>query len=428
MKKNLIYYLYLENPYFIDKTTLIHLNCLKFFKNIFDGEKIIYVTSNNKIENEDEIKGLFDFFNTTNITFKVNDSEKRESFYFLEQMSKIESESSITFFAHNKGVTNNGEPDSLLNWILSMYFFNLSGLYISEINDSLNDKYNFYGVLRKTVSCPPWVYSNWHYSGTYFWFNTKKIKTSDLSFFNEGRFEVESFPGNHSSVEFSKCDGRFSYDYNFDARISSFWDEFFTKLTHNEINEFYEFKKNVLTNELTKITNYLGSDKGDYVDEKHSYTEIYESIFILKKNTKVDILEIGIKDPRFPYASVKIWDLYFKNPKIFGLDINDSSELEGLVPNFKYYYLDQYSVESHNNLVDYFTNQGVCFDIIIDDGPHFFEGQGKSLRFFQKLLKQNSYYIIEDIHVDDRIINHINSLGIEYSLYCNNKLLIITNR
>jgi|688.fasta_scaffold340124_2 hypothetical protein len=427
MKKNLIYYFYLKNNKVLDKVTTIHLNALKHYSHLFDGEKIIYVATDNNIDNKDEVLNLFNFLGTCDIKFVKNDLELRESKYFIESINKIKDKNSLTFYGHSKGLTTEGNPDAMIDWITSMYFFNLDSMFLTEKYEKLMNTHVFSGTLRKHVSCPPCVSSDWHYSGTFFWFNTKKLFDKTLDFYKYGRFEVESFSGNHSDLSLSDCDKRFSYDYNFDARYSDFWNEFFGKLNESELLKYKKFKKTITTDELTKITNYIGSDKGDYIDEKHQYTEVYNNIFMLKRNKPINMLEIGIKDPRFPYASVKIWDLYFKNPNIIGLDINDSEELELLIPNFTYKHLDQYSVESHKNITEYFTNNNILFDYIIDDGPHYFDGQVKSLDYFFNFLKKGGYYIIEDLHVDDIIINYVIENNFKYKLYCEDKLMIISN-
>jgi demethylmacrocin O-methyltransferase len=149
---------------------------------------------------------------------------------------------------------------------------------------------------------------------------------------------------------------------------------------------------------------------------------------MLKRNKPINMLEIGIKDPRFPYASVKIWDLFFKNPNIIGLDINDSKELENLIPNFTYKYLDQYSELSHKNLVSEFEDKKMSFDYIIDDGPHYFDAQLKSFNYLFKFVKKGGFYIVEDLHVDRSFIDYIKNLNIDYNLYCNDKLMIIPNK
>lgn len=424
MKKNLIFFLYLKNEFFIDKNTIIHLNFLKYYKNIFDGKVIITISSDSEIKNKENIKNLFSFFKDPIIDFIDNDQQLRESKFFREQVAHLESDESITFYCHSKGTTGNGEPDPLLNWITSMYYFNLNDDIINTVVEFLRDNY-FYGTLRKEVSCEPWVSSPWHYSGTFFWFNTKKILSCDKENFKLGRFEIESFPGNVCQIEGSGCDLRFSYDYNFDARYSEFWNEIFSKFTDSEILEFNRLKKNNTTLEITKILNYIGSDKGTVIDEAHSYSEIYESLFHTMKDKKINIIEIGIKDPRFPYASVKAWDLYFNNCSILGLDIMNSSDLEHLMPNFKYQYLDQYSIESHISVKNLMS--GNLFDIIIDDGPHYFEAQLNSLNLLYDLLKNGGYYIIEDIHVDNRILDYLSlRRDYKYELFCNNKLIVIT--
>jgi hypothetical protein len=423
-KTNLIFFCYLKNNNFIDKSLMSHINALKYYCDVFNGDKIIYISCDSKIENKDEICNLFSFLGNPKIRFVSNFSELRESKYFLEQINQINDLNSFTFYAHAKGATYDENNAPLQNWITAMYFFNLDKLYLNKNLKILDENKTFAGTLRKDLKCPPWVISDWHYSGTFFWFNTKKLFDKNFDFYREGRYEVESFPGNHSDISESYCDERLIFQINADLHSQGHWDIILSKLTENELNRFFNFKKSILENKLTKICNYLGSDKGTTVDEKHSYTEIYESIFILKKDKEINLLEIGIKDPRFPYASVKIFDLYFKRANLIGLDISNSEELEDLIPNFKYYFLDQFSEDSHDLFLTKLTDD-MFFDYIIDDGPHIFEAQKNSLDKFFKLLKDDGYYIIEDLHCDNRIVNYVKELNLKYDLYCNDKLIII---
>jgi hypothetical protein len=425
MKKNLIFYFYLKDNNRIDGTAHHHLNLLKRYSHIFDGQKILYLATDKEPENKEEILSLFGFLGEITYKFVKNDPELRESKYFIPMINEIRDRNSLTFFGHSKGLTTEGSPDSMMDWIISMYYFNLEPLYLPNIWNSLYGDSVFAGILRKDIPCPPCVSSNWHYSGTFFWFNTKKVFERSLDFYKYGRFEVESFPGNHSDVSKSYCEERFTWDNNFDARYSFFWANFFDRLTENELLDYKKVSRKISIDDLTKITNFLGSDKGNYVDEKHGYTEIYSSLFSLKRNSEIKLLEIGIKDPRFPYASVKIWDTFFNKVEIIGLDINNSSELEELIPNFTYLYLDQYSDESHEKISNKFNQEGKTFDYIIDDGPHYFDAQIKSFNHLFGFLRKGGYYIVEDLHVDREFINYIQNSNIPHELHCNGKLMII---
>jgi hypothetical protein len=48
--------------------------------------------------------------------------ELRESKYFIESINKIKDKNSLTFYGHSKGLTTEGNPDAMIDWITSMYF------------------------------------------------------------------------------------------------------------------------------------------------------------------------------------------------------------------------------------------------------------------------------------------------------------------
>lgn len=421
--KNLIFYAYLQNEDFIDKNFLTHLNLLKHYNNVFDGQIIIYLASDKSIKNKKRIIDLFSFFPNKEIEFVKNDSECRESAYFQEQIHRLKNQRSITFYCHNKGTTHDDTYQNCLNWIVAMYYFNLEEEFDPHIQ--LNMFYNiFAGCLRKDVSCAPWVCSDWHFSGTYFWFNTQRMLEMKLPA-ETSRWAAESICGKVAPISDSYCIANTNYDYNFDARTDEFWTEFFqTKMNTEQVKKFQRLKALSTSMSLTKITNYIGSDKGTEVGEKHSYTEVYESLFASRRLCPTKILEIGISDPRFPYASIKIWDSYFQNIEITGLDIADCSNLERNMPNFRFHQINQFEQTDHDRIV----NLGQKYDIIIDDGPHVYDAQILSFNNFFKLLENNGLYIIEDLHCDDRIVAHLQNQGVQFSLYCNNKLLVVQSK
>lgn len=128
-----------------------------------------------------------------------------------------------------------------------------------------------------------------------------------------------------------------------------------------------------------------GTDKNSY----HSYIKnFYEKEFEPYKESKIDLLEIGIETG----GSLKLWKEYFLNSKsIVGVDISD----EKIDPKYKN--IDGVSVNIGDAYDKTFSNKFDKYDIIIDDGPHTLESQIKSIEFYLPKLKQNGLFIIEDI-------------------------------
>ena len=157
-------------------------------------------------------------------------------------------------------------------------------------------------------------------------------------------------------------------------------------------------------NELTKLMNHYGSDKGGK-NNHHNYTNYYFELFSQRKKEIKNFLEIGLgtNNPNIssnmgsdgvPMASLRAWRDYFVNANIYGADI-DKSILKN-ENRIKTFYVDQKNSDSIHEL---FQNIGnIKFDVILDDGLHHYDA---NICFFEnsiKHLNQNGIYIIEDVH------------------------------
>jgi len=177
----------------------------------------------------------------------------------------------------------------------------------------------------------------------------------------------------------------------------------------NNVNDFYNSNL-----DLSAIANIYETDKGtansldlswgkDYPMHKcMHYTKTYEKYMLNKKTENISILEIGVCDKRFPFASIKMWMTYFKNIDFYGADnfwghkvddkLKDIETLNNSGINF--IYADQGSFEDWNEMLKLFNNK---FDFIIEDGSHWPNHMMISLWKSIKLLKTGGYYFMEDI-------------------------------
>lgn len=125
-----------------------------------------------------------------------------------------------------------------------------------------------------------------------------------------------------------------------------------------------------------------GTDKANI----HNFLNIYDERFKCLKDEKIDFLEIGI-DNGF---SLKMWSDYFVNAMIYGADILDKRFLDS--EKIKTFIINQEN-ESELNLLP------KNLDIIVDDGGHTMYQQQLSFKvLFQKNLKHNGFYVLEDLH------------------------------
>ena len=130
----------------------------------------------------------------------------------------------------------------------------------------------------------------------------------------------------------------------------------------------------------------------------HYYVQdLYEPLFEQFQNKKVNVLEIGVWNGE----SMKLWHDYFVNAKnIVGIDIFVRSSFKEVSGWLKDYDVKLHEFNSHKDTDKFneFTDtykEG--FDIIIDDGSHWYENQINTYKKFKDLMNPGGVYIIEDI-------------------------------
>jgi hypothetical protein len=155
--------------------------------------------------------------------------------------------------------------------------------------------------------------------------------------------------------------------------------------------------------DLAELFNKYGSDK-----DRNGYSHLYSILFDDIKTNQMNILEIGIgtmmpgvkssmrhymPESYIPGASLRAWNDYFVNSKIYGADIQPDTQFEE--NNIKTFLCDS---TNKNSVDDIFLNSDIKFDIIIDDGYHLDSAQKSTLSNFFPYLKDGGLYIIEDIY------------------------------
>lgn len=118
----------------------------------------------------------------------------------------------------------------------------------------------------------------------------------------------------------------------------------------------------------------------------HGYERFYDYFLHSFKYKHFHFFEIGIDSGR----SLKMWNDYFVNAKIYGMDIDHEYEHK----KGKIFKGDQ----SKKKDLDMIINEIKTSDFIIDDGSHVPEHQLFTFNYlFDKLLNYGGIYIIEDI-------------------------------
>jgi SAM-dependent methyltransferase len=119
----------------------------------------------------------------------------------------------------------------------------------------------------------------------------------------------------------------------------------------------------------------------------HNYLPTYEKYMTQTDN--ITLLEIGVMRGH----SIKMWNEYFTNSTIIGIDIT-LENLEYQLDNV--HRCDGTSNEAINALFPNWT-----FDYVIDDGSHTLKDQLASIDVFLHRMKPGGVYFIEDIAGDE---------------------------
>lgn len=133
---------------------------------------------------------------------------------------------------------------------------------------------------------------------------------------------------------------------------------------------------------LDQIGNDCQTDKGS---SYHDYLRHYEALFGGQKDSFTAMLEIGVLHG----ASMKMWRRWLPKATIVGVDIHPQwSGPEAIV--------ETADASKADHIIPIAKKYGP-FDLIVDDGSHFFVDQRASLAILYSFLKPGGYYIIEDV-------------------------------
>lgn len=177
--KNLIYFIYYGGK--LTHYHRLNLRLLNKYWSVFNGKKVVKVAVDGKAFLE-PLKSLLP--SDCQIEIVDNNRILGESVHFIDSIKRVKD--GITFYAHCKGVSR---PvwSGLDLWIEQLYKGNL------ETIPDLSNKI-FSGVCGKLLPCPPYVPQDFHYSGSFYWFNTEKVKAR-IKDYQMDRYLTERFPG-----------------------------------------------------------------------------------------------------------------------------------------------------------------------------------------------------------------------------------------
>lgn len=148
---------------------------------------------------------------------------------------------------------------------------------------------------------------------------------------------------------------------------------------------------------LSEIKNAFlqtGTDKYDH----HGYDQWYSEVF--KDYAPNSMMEIGVKQGR----SLASWKLLFPHADISGVDIHDKEFVK------QYINMSEATIHIGDATKKETTDQLGTYDVIIDDGSHYYKDIIKSFHLLKD--KFNYAYVIEDcMYKQEFTMNCIRRLG-----------------
>ncbi len=124
-------------------------------------------------------------------------------------------------------------------------------------------------------------------------------------------------------------------------------------------------------------------------DKWVNYLEVYEYFFKAYVAGTPSVLEIGIQNG----GNLQILKQYFRNAKIYGVDINPKVGQLDLGDDIKIFNFDATDEKAIKKNLNHLK-----FDIIIDDGSYICSDVINSFYLFFPLLKPDGIYLVEDLH------------------------------
>jgi len=130
----------------------------------------------------------------------------------------------------------------------------------------------------------------------------------------------------------------------------------------------------------------------------HSYLPLYQKLLVNKKETAKNVLEVGI----FHGGSIKLWNDFFVNATVYGLDIMNINDVwDGIKNNDKIILYTSIDAYNPNFFMNNLYNKNIKFDFIIDDGSHSLEHLKQFIQLYSSLLTDDGILIIEDVQSID---------------------------
>lgn len=157
----------------------------------------------------------------------------------------------------------------------------------------------------------------------------------------------------------------------------------------------------------------------------HSYLDLYQKLFVDKRETAKNVLEVGIGNfGEKNGGSIKLWRDFFINATVYGLDVLPISrvidELIGDPRVVLHLESDAYDIDFFTT---HFLNKNIKFDMMLDDGPHSLESMIKFIQLYSQIMTEDGILLIEDVQcwswiekLTEVVPDHLKKFVITYDL------------
>lgn len=135
--------------------------------------------------------------------------------------------------------------------------------------------------------------------------------------------------------------------------------------------------------------------KTDKASNGHNYTAVYQTYLESLRHMPLLIFEIGIGGYQYPDRggeSLRLWQSYFPNAKIVGVDVYPKPSVTG--PRI---HIETGSQDDPNFLASLVNKYGAP-DLVIDDASHVNKLTIRTFEILFPMLKPGGLYFCEDIH------------------------------
>ena len=161
---------------------------------LFNGRKVMAVAQGKSLQPIELVAETFPEFELIKVE---SNPDLREVAAFEDLFSAIEKETGITLFAHSKGVTRS-PLSSCKRWTEILYETLCD--YPKIVEETLS-KYPVAGSFKKIGWAFPESNSNWHYSGSFFWFRNKDFYSRNWKVIDKFWAGIEAYPSLHFAIE-----------------------------------------------------------------------------------------------------------------------------------------------------------------------------------------------------------------------------------